>query len=65
MKRLKVDFATILHLAELFNNQYEEKGLQLTPKQNEICFRDFVWQYYSALHWGKKPNPMIDIDLTF
>ncbi|MCQ2310014.1 MAG: hypothetical protein MJZ78_08570 [Bacteroidales bacterium] len=53
MKKEKIDFLTILHLAEIYRNQYLERGLCLSPEQNEAYFRDFVAQYYSALRWGK------------
>ena len=53
MKKEKIDFSTILHLAEIYRDQYLERGLCLSPEQNEAYFRDFVAQYYSALRWGK------------
>ena len=56
----KQDFATILHLSEMYCEQYRERNLCLSPKQNEASFRDFVNQYYSALYWGKPINLAID-----
>lgn len=60
MKRQKIDFLTVLHLAEKYQDQYWEMGLCLSPEQNEASFRDFVWQYYSSLRWGLEVNPIID-----
>ena len=59
-KKVKVDFLTILHLAELYQKQYLEMGLCLSPEQDDASFRDFVQQYYSALRWGKKPSPILN-----
>ena len=41
-------FAMILHLAEMYCEQYEKRNLCLSPEQNEAFFRDFVNQYYSG-----------------
>lgn len=54
-----IDFLTILHLAEAYQKQYVEMNLCLSPEQNEASFRDFVQQYYAAVHWGTRPNPVI------
>ena len=59
-KKPKVTFATILHLSEMYCEQYREKGLRLSPEQNEASFRDFVGQYYGALYWGKPISLVID-----
>ena len=56
----KKDFATILHLAEKYCEQYRERNLCLSPERNEASFRDFVNQYYSALYWRKPINHVID-----
>ena len=56
----KQDFATILHLSEMYCEQYRERNLCLSPEQNEASFRDFVNRYYSALYWGKPINLAID-----
>ncbi len=56
MKKEKIDFSTILHLAEIYQDQYLERGLCLSPEQNEAYFRDFVAQYYSALRWENPLN---------
>ena len=56
----KQDFATILHLAEIYCDKYNERNLCLSPEQNEASFRDFVGQYYGALYWGKPINLAID-----
>ena len=53
-------FAMILHLAEMYCEQYEKKNLCLSPEQDEACFRDFANQYYSALYWGKPISLVID-----
>lgn len=45
-------FATILHLAELYADLYNEQELCLSSEQNDACFRDFVNQYYSKLRWN-------------
>ena len=52
-KKPKLDFATVLHLAEAYQDQYREMNLCLSPEQNEASFRDFVWQYTSAVFLGK------------
>ena len=62
-KKPKVTFATILHLSEMYCEQYREKGLRLSPEQNEACFRDFVNQCYSALYWGKPVSLIINPDI--
>lgn len=59
-KKPKLDFATVLHLAENYQDQYREMNLCLSPEQNEASFRDFVWQYTSAVFWGKEPNPILN-----
>lgn len=56
-------FAMILHLAEMYCEQYEKRNLCLSPEQNEAFFRDFVNQYYSAIYWGKEPSPVINTDI--
>lgn len=62
-KKPKIDFATIHHLAWAYQEQYLERGLCLSAEQDDACFRDFVWQYYSALYWGKPINPTITTDI--
>jgi hypothetical protein len=59
----KQDFATILHLAEMYCEQYRGRNLYLSPEQNEASFRDFVGQYYGALYWGKTINLVIDVNV--
>ena len=59
----KQDFATILHLAEMYCEQYKERNLCLSQEQNDVFFRDFVGQYYVALYWGKMPSPVINTDI--
>ena len=63
MKKDRVTFAAILHLAELYQEQYREAGLCLSPEQNDICFRDFVAQYYLAVRLGREPSPKIETSL--
>lgn len=63
MGETKVDFLTVLHLAELYHEQYGERGLCLSPEQNETSFRDFVTQYYSAQYWGTGATPVINTDV--
>ena len=60
---LKQDFTTILHLAEMYGDQYRQRGLCLSQEQNDAFFRDFVNQYYSALYWGKTPSPVINTEI--
>jgi len=64
-KRLKGSrfFATILHLAEAYQEQYTERGLCLSPEQNEACFKDFVGQYFGALRHGGNLSPVINPDI--
>ena len=62
--RMKQDILTILHLAEKYQEQYIEMGLCLSPEQNDASFRDFVWQYYSALHWGKELKTEINTSVS-
>lgn len=59
----KQDFLTILHLAEMYCEQYQERNLCLSQEQNDAFFRDFVRQYYSAIYWGNKPAPIINTDI--
>ena len=60
---LKQDFATILHLAEVYCQQYNERNLCLSQEQNDAFFRDFVRQYYSAIYWGKESSPVINTNI--
>lgn len=63
-KKPKLTFATILHLSEMYCDQYNERGLCLSSSQNETLFRDFVWQYTSTLYWkGKEIVPFINLEL--
>lgn len=57
------NFSMVFHLAELYQEQYGERGLCLSPEQNEASFRDFVAQYYSAQHWGTNATPVINTDV--
>lgn len=57
------NFLTVLHLAELYHKQYGERGLCLSPAQNEASFRDFVAQYYSAQYWRTGATPVINTDV--
>lgn len=59
-KKIKFDFMTVLHLAEIYHDQYLERNLQLSELQNEASFRDFVHQYTSSMYWGKEPNLVIN-----
>ena len=59
----KISFATIFILAEMYQEQYRERGLCLSPEQNDASFCDFVTQYYSALYWGQPVHPVIDPDV--
>ena len=59
-----IDFLTVLHLAEAYQKQYVEMNLCLSPEQNEASFRDYVQQYHAALHWEKKPAPVIHSDVA-
>lgn len=60
MRKMKYDFATILHLAEMYQEQYRRMDLCLSPEQNEASFRDFVAQYYSSRHWKEKSPLILD-----
>lgn len=62
-KVIKKDFATILHLAEMYCEQYNERNLCLSQEANDWYFRNFVNQYYSALYWGQEPNPVINLEI--
>lgn len=59
----KRNFNTILHLAEVYQDQYRMMELCLSPEQNDASFRDFVAQYYSALHWGVRPALIINTEI--
>ena len=63
MKEPKVEFSTILHLAELYCKQYAEKSYFFSQEQNDAYFRDFVAQYYGAVCWGREPHPVINPDI--
>lgn len=62
-KKQEVDFSMILHLAEMYCDQYGERNLCLSQEQNDAFFRDFVGQYYCAVYWGKEPKPVINTDI--
>lgn len=59
----QVTISMIFHLSEKYYDQYIDRGLDLSPEQNEACFRDFVAQYCSALYWEKTPTPVINTDI--
>ena len=59
MKKKELTFAEIFHLAELYQEQYKERNLCLSPEQNEAFFKDFVWQY----NVGLKPSINTEIPL--
>ena len=59
----KIDFLIILHLAEAYQKQYVEMNLCLSQEQNEASFRDFVQQYYAAVHGKRRPAPIIHPDV--
>lgn len=63
-KKPKLRFIDVLHLSELYCEQYAERNLCLSPQQNDYLFRDFVWQYTSTLYWkGEEIVPVINTDL--
>jgi hypothetical protein len=63
-KKPKLRFVDVLHLSELYCEQYREQNLCLSQTQNDYLFRDFVWQYTSTLYWeGKVIKPVINLDL--
>lgn len=63
-KKPKLRFVDVLHLSELYCEQYREKNLCLSQTQNDYLFRDFVWQYTSTLYWERKLiTPVINLDL--
>lgn len=62
-KKEDIDFLTILHLVEMYCEQYRERHLCLSQEENDVFFRDFVHQYYGAIHWGKEPAPVINTDI--
>jgi len=63
-KKPKLRFVDVLHLSELYCEQYRDQNLCLSQTQNDYLFRDFVWQYTSTLYWeGKVIKPVINLDL--
>ena len=63
-KKPKLRFVDVLHLSELYCEQYRDQNLCLSQTQNNYLFRDFVWQYTSTLYWeGKFITPVINLDL--
>ena len=63
-KKPKLRFIDILHLSELYCEQYREQNLSLSQTQNDYLFRDFVWQYTSTLYWERRfIKPVINLDL--
>jgi len=62
-KKEEVDFLTILHLAEMYCNQYRARNLCLSQEENDVFFRDFVHQYYGATHWDKEPALIINTEI--
>ena len=62
-RKPQLTFATVLHLAEMYCNQYGERNLCLSQEQNDAFFRDFVGQYLSAIYWGKEPSPVIHTEI--
>lgn len=58
-----ISTSMIFHLSEKYYDQYIERGLNLSPAQNDACFRDFVYQYTSAVYWKEVPKPIINIDI--
>lgn len=64
-RKPKVDFLTVLHLAEIYQEQYNELGLCLSPEQDEKSFRDFVAQYYRNQFWGTNEKLQINPNASF
>lgn len=65
-KKPELSFIDVLHLSELYCQQYSERNLCLSPEQNDYLFRDFVWQYTSSLYWkGEEIVPSINTDLLW
>ena len=62
-KEPELTLATVLHLSEMYCDQYNERRLCLSPEANEWYFRDFVNQYRSATYWGKQPNSVINLEM--
>ena len=58
-KETKFQFA-IIHLDEIFTEQYNEKRLRLSKEQTYACFCEFVDQYFSALIQSKRIIPIIN-----
>ena len=55
-RKIELDIFTILHLAELYQEQYLEMGLCLSPEQNDdASFHDFVARIIQHLP-GKQAN---------
>ena len=52
------EFAKALHLAEAYQEQYNERGLCLSPEQNEASFKDYVQQYNEGIS-----SPVINTDV--
>ena len=50
----------ILHLADMYGEQYEERGLCLSSEQNNVSFDEFVDQYYCARIRGECIMPTIN-----
>lgn len=59
-KKPKLTFLDVLHLAEIYCEQYNEKKLCLSQEQDDSSFRDFVRQYCCALFWDTPINLVID-----
>ena len=53
----KLTFATVLHLSEMYQEQYKEKGYLFSEEQNDAYFRDFVAQYVGG------ETPVINPDI--
>lgn len=52
------DFARVLHLAEAYQEEYNRRGLCLSPEQNEASFKDYVQQHNEG-----NPSPVINTDV--
>lgn len=62
-KKPNLRFIDVLHLSDLYCEQYAGRNLCLSQQQNDTCFRDFVGQYYAALYWRNEPFPIINTEI--
>lgn len=64
-ERLQISYFDIIHLAELCQEQYIEKGITLSQAEYDRVFEDFVEQYKAAVFLRIDYKPVLRVDFPY